>query len=71
MAAGTENLGTGSGGHAIMFHRDGAEFAGRVSAYLLGALREGGAAIVIATPVRAARSTAEQGAGRRAGRSVR
>ena len=33
-----------------MFHRDGDEFAGRVSAYLLGALREGGAAIVIATP---------------------
>jgi hypothetical protein len=54
-----------------MFHRDGDEFAGRVSAYLLGALREGGAAIVIATPARAARSAAEQGADRRAGRSVR
>ena len=39
-----------SGSHAVMFHRDGDELAGRVSAYLLGALREGGAAIVIATP---------------------
>jgi hypothetical protein len=33
-----------------MFHRDGEEFAGRASAYLLEALREGGAAIVIASP---------------------
>lgn len=50
VAAGTENLGAGSGGHAVIFHRDGDEFAGRVTAYLLEALREGGAAIVIATP---------------------
>ena len=49
-AAGTENLGTGSGGHVVMFHRDGDEFAGRASAYLLRALCEGGAAIVIASP---------------------
>jgi hypothetical protein len=33
-----------------MFHRDGDEFAGRASAYLLEALRQGGAAIVIASP---------------------
>jgi KaiC/GvpD/RAD55 family RecA-like ATPase len=33
-----------------MFHRDGDEFAGRASAYLLEALRAGGAAIVIASP---------------------
>jgi hypothetical protein len=43
-------LSAGSGGHAVVFHRDGDEFAGRVSAYLRQALREGGAAIVIATP---------------------
>ena len=49
-AAGTQNLRAGSGGHVVMFHRDGDEFAGLVSAYLLGALREGGAAIVIASP---------------------
>ena len=46
----TWDLGVGSGGHVVMFHRDGDEFAGRASAYLLGALREGGAAIVIASP---------------------
>jgi hypothetical protein len=33
-----------------LFHRNGDDFAGRVSAYLLEALREGGAAIVIASP---------------------
>lgn len=33
-----------------MFHRDGDEFAARVAAYLIEALRGGGAAIVIATP---------------------
>jgi MEDS: MEthanogen/methylotroph, DcmR Sensory domain len=49
-AAATENLGAGSGGHVVMFHRDGDEFAGRASAYLLEALRQGGAAIVIASP---------------------
>jgi hypothetical protein len=49
-AAGTENPSAGSGGHVVMFHRDGDEFAGRASAYLLEALREGGAAIVIASP---------------------
>ncbi|MBO0816972.1 MAG: MEDS domain-containing protein, partial [Actinobacteria bacterium] len=43
-------LGAGSDGHAVMFHRDDAELAGRVGAYLLEALRQGGAAIVIATP---------------------
>jgi MEDS: MEthanogen/methylotroph, DcmR Sensory domain len=43
-------LPAGSGGHSVMFHRDGDEFAGRVSAYLLEALRDGGAALVIATP---------------------
>jgi DcmR-like sensory protein len=49
-AAGTGDLGAGPGDHVVMFHRDGDEFAGRASAYLLGALREGGAAIVIASP---------------------
>ena len=49
-AAGTGNLGAGSDGHVVMFHRDGGEFAARASAYLLEALREGGAAIVIASP---------------------
>ena len=33
-----------------MFHQDGDDFAGRASAYLLGTLRESGAAIVIASP---------------------
>jgi hypothetical protein len=45
----TENL-AGSGGHVVLFHRDGDELAGRVSGYLLGAVRDGGAAIVMATP---------------------
>jgi hypothetical protein len=39
-----------SGGHAVLFHRDDGELAGRVSAYLLEAIHAGGAAIVIATP---------------------
>jgi hypothetical protein len=39
-----------SGGHAVLFHRDDGELAGRVSAYLLAAIRAGGAAIVIAAP---------------------
>lgn len=43
-------LPAGSGGHAVVFHRSGDELAGKVSAYLRQALREGGAAIVIATP---------------------
>ena len=50
MATGTENPAVGSGGHAVLFHRDGDELAGRASGYLLEAIREGGAAIVIATP---------------------
>src|SRR5215468_9295583 len=48
--SGAGNLRAGSAGHAVVFYRDAEEFAGRVSAYLLEALREGGAAVVIATP---------------------
>jgi MEDS: MEthanogen/methylotroph, DcmR Sensory domain len=50
VATRAENLGGGSDGHAVLFHRDGDELAGRASAYLLEAMRDGGAAIVIATP---------------------
>jgi hypothetical protein len=48
--AGTPNLSRGSAGHAVLFYRAGGELAGQVSAYLFEALREGGIAIVIATP---------------------
>src|SRR5262249_42705945 len=48
--SGAGNLRAGSAGHAVVFYRDAEEFAGRVSAYLLEALRGGGAAVVIATP---------------------
>jgi hypothetical protein len=43
-------LSAGSGGHTVVFHRGGDELAGKVSAYLRQAFRQGGAAIVIATP---------------------
>jgi hypothetical protein len=38
-----------SGGHAVLFYSDGSELAGRVSEFLLEAIRAGGAAVVIAT----------------------
>ena len=50
MAAGTEDLREGPGRHAVLFYSDGDELAGQVSAYLLEAIREGGVAVVIATP---------------------
>src|SRR5579859_2097086 len=50
--AGTPSRGEGPIGHAVLFYRAGAEVAGQVSAYLFEALREGGVAIVIATPAR-------------------
>jgi len=50
VAAGTEDLREGPGRHAVLFYSDGDELAGQVSAYLLEAIREGGVAVVIATP---------------------
>ncbi len=50
MAAGTEDLLGGPGGHAVLFYSDGDELAGRVSEFLLEAIRAGGVAVVIATP---------------------
>ena len=50
MAAGTPNLHGGPDGHAVLFYRDAGELAGRVSTYLLEAIRAGGVAVVIATP---------------------
>ena len=45
---GTENLSVGP--HVVQFYGHDGELAGRVSDYLRGALGDGGAAIVIATP---------------------
>jgi hypothetical protein len=50
VAAGTENLRGGPDGHAVLFYTGGDELAGRVSEYLLEAIRAGGVAVVIATP---------------------
>ena len=50
MAAGTEDPRGGPGGHAVLFYSDGGELAGRVSEFLLEAIRARGAAVVIATP---------------------
>jgi MEDS: MEthanogen/methylotroph, DcmR Sensory domain len=50
VAAGTPNLRGGPGRHAVLFYRETGELAGQVSAYLLEAIRAGGAAIAIATP---------------------
>jgi len=50
MAAGSEDLRGGPGGHAVLFYSDGDELAGQVSEYLLEAIRAGGVAAVIATP---------------------
>jgi hypothetical protein len=49
VAAGTEGPRGGPGGHAVLFYSDGDELAGRVSAFLLEAIRAGGVAVVIAT----------------------
>ncbi|MGA3150876.1 MAG: MEDS domain-containing protein [Streptosporangiaceae bacterium] len=50
MPPGTEVRTIEPGDHAVLFYRDDAELAGQVSAYLLEAIRDGGAAVVIATP---------------------
>ncbi len=50
MTAGTPNLNGGPGRHVVLFYREAGELAGQVSAYLLEAIRAGGAALVIATP---------------------
>ena len=50
MATGTEVFDTGRGDHAVVFYRDEQELVGQVSDYLLPAAREGGVAIVVATP---------------------
>lgn len=50
MAAGTQDLRGGPDAHAVLFYSGGDELAGRVSEYLLEAIRAGGVAVVIATP---------------------
>jgi hypothetical protein len=50
VVTGTEVLDADRGEHVVLFHRDGPEFAARVGEYLLPAIRDGGTAIVIATP---------------------
>lgn len=47
MAKGTEHLGIG---HLVQFYGHDEELTGQVAGYLLGALDNGGAAVVIATP---------------------
>jgi len=49
VAARTERHRGEPGAHTVLFYRDGDELAGRVSAYLLEAIRAGGTALVIAT----------------------
>jgi MEDS: MEthanogen/methylotroph, DcmR Sensory domain len=65
------------GGHSVLFYRDGDEFAGRVSAHLLEAIRAGGTALVVATREHRdaiaealARAGADVGASAAAGRYV-
>ena len=50
MATGTEVLDVGRCEHAVLFYQDEDELADRVSEYLLPAIQDGGAAIVVATP---------------------
>jgi hypothetical protein len=50
VATGTEVLDAGPGEHVVLFYRDEEDLAERVGAYLLLAVRDGGVAIVIATP---------------------
>jgi hypothetical protein len=47
--AANQDRGAGSGGHAVLFYADDDELAAQVSEHLLGAVRDGGAAIMIAT----------------------
>lgn len=50
MPAGITSLSSGAARHAVLFYRTREELARQVSAYLLEALRDGGVAVVIATP---------------------
>jgi MEDS: MEthanogen/methylotroph, DcmR Sensory domain len=50
VATGTGVLNAGRGEHVVLFYRDERELAERVSEHLLPAVRDGGLAIVIATP---------------------
>jgi MEDS: MEthanogen/methylotroph, DcmR Sensory domain len=50
VAAGTEDLREGPGGHAVLFYSGGDELVRQVSGYLLEAIRADGVAVVIATP---------------------
>ena len=50
MATGTEVLNAGRGGHVVLFYREEQELAERVGEHLLSAVRDGGLAVVIATP---------------------
>jgi len=50
VAVGTERLGTGTCDHVVQFYADDWELTERVGDYLLSAVEDGNAAIVIATP---------------------
>jgi anti-sigma regulatory factor (Ser/Thr protein kinase) len=50
VATGTEVLNAGRDGHAVLFYREEQELAERVGEHLLSAVRDGGLAVVIATP---------------------
>jgi len=49
VTARTDNHHGATGGHAVLFYRDGAELTGQVCAFLLEATSAGGTAVVIAT----------------------
>jgi DcmR-like sensory protein len=77
VAAGTPSLNGGPAGHAVLFYREAVELAEQVGAYLLEAIRAGGAALVIATPAHRdaiaaalARAGADVAAEKAAGRYV-
>lgn len=59
MAAGIPDLRRGPHGHAVLFYRDGDDFAGQVGAHLLEAIRVGGMAVLVATPAHRAAVAAE------------
>ena len=50
VTSGTDVLSARPGDHVVLFYQDDDGLAGRVSEYLLEAIQQGGAAIVIATP---------------------
>jgi len=64
VATGTEDLRGSPGSHAVLFYSTRDELAGRVSEFLLEAVRARGVAVVIATPAhRASIAAALAGAG--------